>query len=120
MAIPTNARILIIEDEALISVMLQEMMQDLGLMIAGVALSTDEALALIEGPQWFDAASLDINLQGEISEAVVHALDARGIPFMVTTGYEARDLLPAFQGRPFLQKPFLADDFTAVLAQLWE
>jgi CheY-like chemotaxis protein len=113
MAIPTNARILIIEDEALISVMLQEMMRDLGLMIAGVALSTDEALALIEGPQWFDAASLDINLQGEIGEAVVHALDARGIPF-------ERDLLPTFQGRPFLQKPFLADDFMAVLAQLWE
>jgi hypothetical protein len=40
MAIPTNARILIIEDEALISVMLQAMMQDLGLVIAGVALST--------------------------------------------------------------------------------
>jgi hypothetical protein len=45
-----------------------------------MALGTDEALALIEGPQSFDAATLDINLQGEIGETVAHALDARGSP----------------------------------------
>ena len=120
MAIPTNARILVIEDEALISVMLQETLVALGLVIGGVALSTAEALALIEGPQRFDAATLDINLQGEIGEAVAYALDARAIPFMVITGYEERDLLPAFQERPFLPKPFLSDDLFAVLTRLWE
>jgi hypothetical protein len=39
---------------------------------------------------------------------------------MVITGYEERDLLPAFQGRLFLQKPFLLEDLVAVVTRLWE
>jgi CheY-like chemotaxis protein len=118
MAIPVNARILIVEDEAFISLMLQDMMRDLGLVVAGTASSLEEALAAVEGPDQFDLASLDINLHGHISEPVATALDARGIPFIVTTGYDDRCLAPAFQDRPRVEKPFQLDDLGQALEAL--
>jgi CheY-like chemotaxis protein len=109
MAIPAGARVLIVEDEVFISLTLEDMMRDLGLVIGGIAHDIAGALALVEGPQVFDLASLDVNLGGEISESVAVALTARGIPFIVTTGYDRRYLPAAFQERPLLQKPFELD-----------
>jgi CheY-like chemotaxis protein len=86
--------------------------------IGGVAPSIAEAVALIAGPQRFDVATLNINLQGQTSEAVAIALDARGIPFVVITGYDKQYLLPAFQGRPILQKPFQLKQLAEALGAL--
>jgi CheY-like chemotaxis protein len=110
MAIPAGARVLIVEDEVFISLTLEDMMRDLGLVIGGVAHDIAGALALVEGPQVFDLASLDVNLGGKNSEAVAVALTARAaIQFIGTTGYDSHYLPAAFQERPLLQKPFELD-----------
>ena len=76
-------------------------------------------LALIDA-QVFDAAMLDMNLNGHKSHDVAAALTARGVPFVFSTGYgsHTRD---AYPDRPVLKKPYkqeqLAKIFTRLLAR---
>lgn len=118
MTIPAGARVFIIEDEALISLMLEDAMLALGLVVAATAMSVSDALAAIEGPLDFDLASVDLNLRGQISVPVVEALAARGIPFIVTTGYDDQAIPPAFRGRPRVQKPFETDAIAEAISAL--
>jgi CheY-like chemotaxis protein len=114
----TVRRILIVEDEMLIALMLQGMLEQLGHHVAGRARTVAEALATIErDAQHIDAATLDINLGGEHANAVADALEARGIPFIITTGYEDPKLF-GFQGRPVLKKPFVPGELEQVLQSL--
>jgi DNA-binding response OmpR family regulator len=99
-------RILIIEDEPLIAMMLEDFLDALGRRVAGVADSVDTALERI-GQGGIDAAILDVNLRaGEKSWPVAAALDAAGIPFMLSTGGLDETVAPEYRGRPVLPKPF--------------
>jgi len=97
-------RILIVEDEPMLAYALQEFLTEAGFRIAGVASRLDSALALIQATPC-DAAILDANLRGVSAGPVAEALEARGTPFIVLSGY-ARDQQPtAFAAALHLQKP---------------
>ena len=110
-------RVLVIEDEVLIGMLLEDMLTDLGYEIAGTASRLDEATGLARTAQC-DLAILDVNLNGHESYPVAQILIERGIPFMFATGYGERGMPAAFQNRPTLQKPFQLDALQLQLRNL--
>lgn len=98
-------RVLVVEDEALISLELERAVSDLGGRVVGPAATVAEALRLVAG-EAVDAAVLDLNLGGERSEPVAQALREAGVPFVVSTGYgDEMELPPSFDGARRLAKP---------------
>src|SRR5688572_13074237 len=112
-------RILIVEDEAMIALSMQSVLEALGWVVVDVAMTSANALALIEGDRRnFDAVMLDLNLGGEIASDVARALDTRGIPFVITTGYDDATHLGSFAGRPIVKKPVLDAELAHALNSL--
>jgi DNA-binding response OmpR family regulator len=99
-----RARVLIVEDEALIALTLEELLIDAGFDVVGVAGRLDAALAIIER-DICDAAILDTNLAGVSAGPAATALRARGVPFIVVSGYLPAQQPPAFSGALSLRKP---------------
>jgi CheY-like chemotaxis protein len=101
-------RILVVEDELMIRMLLQDMLADLGHTLAGEAGRIDEAMALAKDGE-FDVAILDVNLNGQPISPVVEILIARGLPFVFATGYGQRGVPEPYRQTPTLQKPFQVD-----------
>jgi DNA-binding NtrC family response regulator len=101
-------RILVVEDELMIRMLLQDMLADLGHTLAGEAGRIDEAMALAKDGD-FDVAILDVNLNGQPISPVVEVLIARGLPFVFATGYGQRGVPEPYRNSPTLQKPFQVD-----------
>jgi CheY-like chemotaxis protein len=113
----SRRRILVVEDEGLVALMLEDMLEGMGYEVACSAASVAKALAWIEGGGEIDAALLDVNLGGELVFPVAEALRARGVPFAFSTGYgEAHD--PRFRATPLLGKPILLERLQEVLKRL--
>ena len=111
-------RVLIVEDEALVLMLLEDMLADHGCSVAGSASRISHALALATDLDLaFDAAILDVNLGGDPIFPVAEALAARGAPIVFATGYGAGGLPEAWRGRPTLQKPFNHADVGKALAE---
>ena len=100
-----GVRVLLIEDETLIALLLEDMLTDLGCTILGSASTVEAAIAMLDRTPP-DIAVLDINLGGEKSYAVAEALAKRGVKFVFSTGYTDGRLESPWQDRPVLQKPF--------------
>ena len=115
----SGRHILVVEDEMMNLMMIEDMLADLGGASVSAAATVDQALALIDG-QIFDAAMLDVNLNGIKSYPVADTLAARGVPFVFATGYSDHALGDRFRDRPMLKKPFryetLVDSLTRLLA----
>jgi CheY-like chemotaxis protein len=101
-------RVLVVEDELMIRMLLQDMLADLGHILAGEAGRIDEAVALARQVE-FDVAILDVNLNGQPISPVVEVLLERRLPFVFATGYGARGVPEPYRTTPTLQKPFQAD-----------
>lgn len=113
-----GVRVLVLEDEALISMQIEDALASAGCLVLGAAGCVEEALALIEA-ETPDCALLDVNLTGENSFSVADALTLRGVPFAFCTGYAADASIPArFAGTPVLGKPFTAGEFMTVLQRI--
>ena len=110
-------RVLLVEDEMLVAWLLQDMLADLGCAVVGPAARVAQALAIIDS-QTFDAAVLDVNLNGQTSYAVADALAARGVPFVFSTGYAKDRLAEPYRSLTVLQKPFHGDELGAALETL--
>jgi CheY-like chemotaxis protein len=110
-------RILVVEDEMLISMLLEDMLADLGHAVVATVPRLNEALEAVQRES-FDTAILDVHLHGQSAFPVAEALIERGIPFIFATGYGERGLPEKYQGRPVLQKPFSKDDLERVLNAL--
>lgn len=102
-------RVLLIEDEGLVAMMIEDMLIDLGWDVADTAASLEDALRTAENGT-FDMAILDVNLNGKPSYPVADILEARGIPFIFATGYGKAGNDPRYADVPTLQKPFLRAD----------
>ena len=98
-------RVLIIEDELMIVLMLESLLTDAGFDVADVATKLETALAYVEASA-FDVAILDANLAGVSSAPVATALTARSIPFLVVSGYATTQQNAAFAAGLHVQKPF--------------
>ena len=110
-------RLLVVEDEVMIASMIEEMATELGHRIVGLAASVEEAARLADETE-FDAALLDVNLQGRSVEAIADTLARRGKPFVFTTGYGERGIPPRFKDRPMLPKPYKIEELGEVLARI--
>ena len=115
---PRAARLVIIEDEALIAEALQSDLVEAGFEIAGVAARIESALKLIDEAA-FDAAIVDANLAGVNAAPVGAALAARNVPFVVLSGYTRAQVERSFSGGVFVSKPYrigqLIDQLNSIL-----
>ncbi len=97
-------RVLLVEDEALVAMMIQDTLAEFGFQVIGPISSASEALASARDSP-FDAAVLDINLGDGMVYTVAEILSKRGVPFVFVTGYDADSIDSQFVGVPVLQKP---------------
>ncbi|TPG14551.1 response regulator [Sphingomonas oligophenolica] len=111
-------RVLVVEDEPLIAMMLEDFLDVLGKLAVATVDSVATALAALDVEQ-VDAAILDVHLRGgEKSTAVAEALAARNIPFVFASGGNGDGIDDRFHDRPRLQKPFTMDGVEKALAEL--
>ena len=109
-------RILLVEDEPLVAMLLEDMMLDLGFDVVGPALRFDKAFELASSEQ-LDAAILDVNLGTCHSYPIAERLVARGVPFAFATGYGSAGV--EWEERvTILRKPFRKEVLDSVLADL--
>ena len=94
-----RCRILVVEDEAMIAMLVEEMVLDFGSEVVGPAAKMEEALRLASDAS-LDAAILDVNVGGAVVYPVADLLRARGVPIIFATGYGAGELPSRFQKTP--------------------
>src|SRR4029079_3285424 len=97
-------RVLVVEDELMIRMLLDDMLGDLGYTVAGEAARVDEAMVLAQQGE-FDLAILDVNLSGQSISPVVEVLLARGLPFVFATGYGHGGVPESSPAHPTFQNP---------------
>ncbi len=110
--------ILVVEDEALVAMLLQDMLQDMGALVAGPEGLFDAALARAE-QDVLDAAILDVNLNGQSSFPVAEALRRRGIPYAFATGYGQSGVESGHEQAPVILKPYTSDEVERAVASLF-
>lgn len=109
-------KVLIVEDEPLVAMLLEDMLADHGCVVAGATGRIDQATALIKDDSLvIEAAILDVNLAGEVSFPLAELLAAKGVPFVFATGYGVGGLPEPWRDRPTLQKPFSHDEVARML-----
>ena len=113
----SGRRLLVVEDEMLVLMNIEDMLADLGCESVALAATVDQAIALID-TQRFDAALLDMNLNGQKSHAVADKLAAHGVPFVFSTGYSGQDMREGYRDRPLLKKPFGSEELAEILGRL--
>jgi CheY-like chemotaxis protein len=103
----TGLRLLLVEDETLVAMMVEDMLADLGCVVVDVAGTLSRGLALVaDAGLALDGAILDVNLGGDKVYPVAEALVARGIPFIFATGYGIGGIAEGFSHIPALAKPY--------------
>jgi DNA-binding response OmpR family regulator len=113
----SGARVLLVEDEGLVALMIEDMLEELGLKVVASAahLKTARQLATTGS---FDLALLDVNLSGEFIFPVARVLRERRIPFLFSTGYGAPPLEEEFRDVLAIGKPFSVDQLSEKLRTL--
>lgn len=110
-------RVLVVEDEMMVSMLIEDMLGDLGCHVVGPAARLEEALSLAENAE-LDCAVLDVNLGGQSTFPVADLLREKGAPFAFATGYGDAGLREVDRASPVLQKPFREVDLRRVLESL--
>jgi CheY-like chemotaxis protein len=110
-------RVLVVEDEMMVSMLIEDMLGELGCLVVGPASRLDEAMALAREAE-IDCAVLDVNLGGQPIFPLADLLRERGAPFAFATGYGDAGLRDVDRGSPVLQKPFREGDLARVLTEL--
>lgn len=104
---PLNGRrVLVVEDESLVAMLLETILEDMGCTPVGPASNIDDGEAMARDTTDLDAALLDVNVAGRQVFPVAKALKARGVPFVFSTGYGEGGLPDEWRGNPTIQKPF--------------
>ena len=110
----SRSRVLLVEDEAMLAMLVKDLLHDLGCEDVVTAGRLDQAMEAARSAA-VDVAILDVNLAGMLTYPVAAVLRERGIPFIFVTGYAAGGLTPEYAGYPTLQKPFRRGDLGAAL-----
>lgn len=111
----TGARVLIVEDEGMVAMLLEDMLADLGHQTIATVNMLEQAAQLIAQNE-LDLAILDVNLNGKTTYPLAEELKQRNIPFIFATGYGHSGLAAEWRDRPVLQKPFQLQDLEQALA----
>jgi len=113
----SNRRILVIEDSPVVAPFTADLLSDLGFEVVGPAPNMATARELAETEE-FDAAILDIHIRGERVFSICEVLEARKIPFILTSGYADWQVPDKWRDRPRLQKPYTIDQVEQALSDL--
>jgi DNA-binding NtrC family response regulator len=108
--------ILLVEDEAMIRMMVADMVETLGHRVAAEAGSMDKAMELARSAT-FDFAIIDMNLNGAMSFPLADAIKARNIPFIFASGYDSTRAAGQHRQATVLQKPFTIERLEAAIDQ---
>jgi DNA-binding response OmpR family regulator len=103
-----TVRVLVVEDEPMIALMIEDAIAALGCEMVGPISSLDEALEAA-GREDFDCALLDVNIRGGHVFPVADLLLARGTPFLLSTGYSRSYLPDPLSAAPMLAKPYTSE-----------
>jgi CheY-like chemotaxis protein len=107
----TGLRILLIEDEPIVAVLAEDMLDAINCIVVGTVATVADAQTAIESIL-FDIAMVDINLDGADGLVIADTLRERGIPYLITTGYDAQAVAP---GHPVLTKPYGLSDLESAI-----
>jgi len=108
--------VLLVEDEAMVALMMKELLVELGFAVIGPFANTEDAISALNTSS-VDAAVLDINLNGKFVYPVTDVLNARCIPFVFVTGYAPETLDRRFSEVPLIQKPADRESLRGALSQ---
>lgn len=108
-------RILVVEDSPVVGPFTADLLADLGCEVVGPAPNMAAGRELIEVAD-FDAAIMDVHIRGERVFPLCDALEAKGVPFVLTSGYADWTMPDKWRDRPRLQKPYTIDDVSEALA----
>ncbi|HTK79381.1 MAG TPA: response regulator [Rhizomicrobium sp.] len=97
--------ILVVEDEALVGMLVCDLLEEIGCNVSGPISDLEEAVCAAKSGA-FDAAVLDVNLGGSFAFPLADVLRARRVPFVFLTGYSLDGLDSRFSETPILRKPF--------------
>ncbi len=111
-AIPSlsGRRILVVEDEPLLAMMIEDLLSEIGCVVVGPASHLAAGVALAAEAE-LDGALLDVNLGSEAVYPVADTLRRRGVPFVFVTGYGRHGLDTPYAAHPIIQKPFKPSSF---------
>ena len=110
-------RVLVVEDEMMVSMLIEDMLSDMGCTVMGPASRLDEAIELANASD-IDCAVLDVTLGGQPIFPLADLLREHGRPYAFATGYGDAGLRDVDKGTPVLQKPFREGDLARVLGEL--
>ena len=116
----TGRRILVAEDEYLIAAEVAGVLEEAGAEVFGPVASVTAALGFAAAEDRIEGALLDVNLRGEAIWPVVDALLARGVPVVLTTGYDAGALPGAYASLPRCEKPTSGRDLIRAMTGVLE
>lgn len=111
-----DLRVLVVEDEGAIALLIEDMLLDLGCTIAASVGRLADACEMARHGQ-YDFALLDVNLAGEVVTPVADIVHERGIPFAFSTGYGSKGLPEKFTGHVVVAKPYLIADLERAIGR---
>lgn len=98
-------RILVVEDEMAVAMLIEDMVNELSFEVAGVVPRLEDAMRMVDSDD-FDAAMLDVHLNGKTVFPFAAELDKRHIPFLFATAYGGRGIPAEYRDHLVLEKPF--------------
>jgi CheY-like chemotaxis protein len=114
-----GTRVLVVEDESMIRLLLDDMLRQLGYTMTAEAGALGEAMTAAKQAN-FDLAILDVDLDGDSITPVAELLSTRGVPFVFASGYDEPAAAKPYAGVPLLEKPFQIEALARALAVLAE
>lgn len=108
-------KVLIVEDESLVAMLIEDVVTDLGHDVVAIAGRLEQGIELA-GRLAVDIAIVDLNLNGQRTFPIAEILKSRGIPIVFATGYGVSGVTEEWRGAPVLQKPFQPRDLEAAIA----
>ena len=115
----SGQRVLVVEDEALVAMLIEDGLRDAGAKVVGTATTVEHAMAMIEAAMLdggLTSVVLDLNLGGKLAHAVADKLASLSVPFVIATGYDENCNLGRHTNAPLIQKPFSSNILTSAVA----
>lgn len=115
----SGLRLFVVEDEALVAMLLEQMLEELGCEVVSLAGTVGQALDQVDKvASKVDAAILDVNLGGERVYPVADALAERHVPFLFATGYGPSGMEDRYPDRTVLAKPYVEATLIKALMEM--
>lgn len=113
-----GCRILVVEDEYMMAEDLREELEEAGAIVLGPTPDIDDALSLLASERRIDGAVLDVNLGGKLSYPLADELLRRGVPLLLTTGYDLHTVPEKYHHLPRCDKPVRAAAVSEAISRL--